>query len=167
MPWKTCALLFVLFLFIVVRVLVTLDNLGTSGPLLLLELGGLRITQSSDTVRWSWQLADTVCDVTTSNQGSDNAASDDESENETVDRVPRWSPATPGGSTIGVVKEVESQKLSDQCIFDRQEKSRPSDSRSDDTNGVALVTLCASVSGPFKTPVNSPEERDNLGYIST
>jgi len=60
MPENMFDLFVVVVLFVVVGVLVILDNFGTPGPLFLLELRGLRITQSSDTVRWSWQLADTV-----------------------------------------------------------------------------------------------------------
>jgi len=100
--------------------------------------------------------------MTTPDQRSDDAATDDEGEDKTVDRVPGWGPTTPGSSAVGVVKEVESQELSDQRIFDGKQKGRPSDSRGDDTNCVTLVALSTSVSSPFKAPMDRAEERDNL-----
>lgn len=119
-------------------------------------------SQFPDAVSWSRESANAVCNLSTADQRSDNAGSDDEGKDEAVDGVPGWSPADLGGARVGVVEEVEDQELRDQSILDREQDGRPGEGSGDDTDRVSWVALLAAELGPFKAPMNSTEEGDDL-----
>lgn len=147
---------------LVVVVLLSLGSLLATSLLFLSKRLSLGLAKGPDAVCWSWELADAVCDLSTTNQRRDDTGSDDKGEHETVHRVPGWSPTALGGSAVGVVQEVERQKLRDESVLDWQEDCWPSDCRCHNTNSVTWVTLDATVLCELETPVNSTEEGDDL-----
>jgi hypothetical protein len=72
--------------------------------------------------------------------------------------------STAVGSSAGVivVQEGEGEELADQGIFDGEQQGGPGNGGGNDTGSVAPVTVLATVSGPFKTPVNSSKEGEDL-----
>lgn len=102
--------------------------------------------------------------MTTSDQTDDNTGSNHRSQHESVGAVPRRSPAASGRGAVDCVKEIECEELSDQSIFDWEEDGWPCHGGSNDTNGVSWVTTASAISCPFKTPVDSAKERQNLVY---
>jgi hypothetical protein len=52
--------------------------------------------------------------------------------------------------------------LCNQCVFDWQEESWPGDGGAQNADSVARVAFFAVVFGPFETPVNGAEEREDL-----
>lgn len=107
---------------------------------------------------------DILRDAFAANQAGNNAGSDDEGQNEAVHAVPVRSPAAGSNAGVVVVHEGEGQELADQGVLDGEQKSGPGDSRSDDTDRVALVALLTAVAGPFKTPVDGTEEGQDLRH---
>lgn len=106
--------------------------------------------------------ADGVGDLLTTDQAGDNAGAHHEGQHKAVHSVPVGSPAGRSGARIVVVEEGEGKELADQGIFDWEQQGGPGDGRSDHTRGVAAVAELASISGPFKTPVDSSEEGEDL-----
>lgn len=117
-------------------------------------------------VSCSWHLVDTVHDLSSSNQTDDDTGANNESQDEAVLAVPWRSPAAVCGGAVDGVQAVEGEELRDQGVLDREHNGGPSDSGSNDTDGVALVALVATVAGPFETPVDGTEEGDDLGGVS-
>lgn len=130
--------------------------------LLLLRLRSLRLSQCLDPVCWSGKFAHSVRDLSSAYERKDNGCSDNECEDETVHTVPGRSPATLGGTAIGIVEEVEGQELGDEGVFDGQENCRPCDSSCHNSNGISWVALGATETSPLKTPVDSTEEGNDL-----
>ena len=101
-------------------------------------------------------------ELLTASQSEDNAGADNEGQDEPVHVVPRWSPALDGGAGVVVVQEGEGRELRDQSIFSGHEKGGPRNGGSDDTGSIAPIANLASISGPFKTPMDGTEEREDL-----
>lgn len=145
--------------------LVTGGEVLSSRFLLILGLYRLLFSQLPNTVGWTRETPNAIRDLTTTDQGYHNGGADNEGENESVDTVPLWSPATLRCTGVGVVEEVEDQELRDESVLDWQENGRPGERSRDDTNGVSRVTLFTAVLGPFETPVNGSKEGDDLGEM--
>lgn len=89
---------------------------GHELPLLGLFLGSLLfldLLQGMDTISKSVGGVEVVRDPLTPDQADDDAAADYEREDETVHWVPRRSPASDCGASIGVVEEIEGEELGD------------------------------------------------------
>lgn len=104
--------------------------------------------------------------MTSADQGCNDRYTDNEGEDESVDAVPSWGPARLCSLDVGVVEEGESEELGDETDFGAQEKGWPGDRGSYDTDGISRITLLTTEFGPFETPVNSTEERNDLSLIS-
>ena len=119
-------------------------------------------THGTNAVGNSGWLANAIRNLTTPNQGDDDAGADNECEHEAVYSVPLWGPASGLCASIVVVEEDESQELRDKCVLHREKQGRPGYGCADDSDEIAGVALLAAVLGPFQTPVNSAEEGEDL-----
>lgn len=106
--------------------------------------------------------ADGVGDLLTADQAGHDAGSDNEGQDEAVHAVPVGGTAVGSSAGVIVVQEGEREELAYQGIFDGEQQGGPGNSGGDDTRSIALVTVLATVSGPFKTPVNSSKEGEDL-----
>lgn len=107
-------------------------------------------------------MANAIRDLSTPDQGDDNAAADDEREHEAVDAVPLRRPAAGLGAHVGVVEEVEGEELRNERVFDGEEEGGPGYGRAEYADGVAWVALFAAVFSPFETPVDCSKEGEDL-----
>lgn len=147
---------------LLVSTLVLGDALVPLLGLLFLRLRSLGFSKSLDSVCWSWKLAHSVGDMSSAYERKDDGCSDNECEDKTVHTVPGRSPATLGGTAIGVVEEVEGQELGDEGVFNGQEDCWPCDSSCHNSNGISWVALGATETSPLKAPVDSTEEGNDL-----
>lgn len=137
-------------------------ELGAAASISLLPLLLLQEEQSVDLVGDRVLRADGVGDLLTADQAGHDAGSDNKGQDEAVHAVPVGSTAAGSSAGVIVVQEGEGEELADQCIFDGEQQGGPGNGRGDDTGSVAPVTVLATVSGPFETPVDSSKEREDL-----
>lgn len=150
------------FLLLIILLLVLAHNLGTSSSLFVGELLCLSLTECADSVGGTGQLVDTVCDLASTDQGRDDTGAHNERQNETVNSVPWRGPASLAGTTVGIVEEVESDELSDQSIFNREEDCGPCNCGGPNADCIALVAFVSPVPSKLQTPVDSAKEGDDL-----
>ncbi len=152
-----------LLVIVILRLLFILgDDPRSPFLFLLLEVLRLCILQGLDPIGRTGQLANLVGNLTSTDQADHNTGADDESQDEAVRGIPRWSPTPDGRTRIRKVQEVEGEELRDESILHRQEHRRPSDGGRDHTDRVSSVTHMSTVPRPLETPMNGAEEGENL-----
>ena len=126
--------------------------------LLLLEVLHLCISQGLQPIGRTRELANLVCNLTSSDQADHDTGANDEGKDEAIGGIPLWSPSTNCRTRIRKVQEVEGEELRDESIFHRQKHRRPSDGRRSHTDRISSVTMISTVACPLETPMNSAEK---------
>jgi hypothetical protein len=160
-------LVLILIILIVILLLLLAQNCIAFSSILVGQLLCLSVAKCADSIGGTRQLVDAVCDLASTDQGNDNAGADNECQDEAVDSVPWRGPASLGGATVCIVKEVEGDELGNQSVFNREEDCGPCDCGGPDADGITLVAMGSTVTSKLQTPVNSAKEGDDLRKEST
>lgn len=142
--------------------LVALLDLTTATSIGLGLLLLLQEEQSVDLILESVLRGNSLLDLLTADQGSNDGGADNEGQHEAVHAVPVRGPTNSGGASVVVVKVGEGEELGDQSILNGEQQSGPGHSGGDHTGGITAVAELAAVASPLKTPVDSTEEREDL-----
>lgn len=102
-------------------------------------------------------------DPLAADQTRDDAGSDNERQHEPVHAVPVRSPAARRRTCVVIVQESERQELRDQSVLDGEQQRRPRHRRRDATSRISAEPMLSTISCPLQTPVDSTQERQNLG----
>lgn len=124
----------------------------------------MSLSHLSQFLSWSIWLLNQIGNLATTDEGGNDGSTDNEGEDKSVDSVPSWGPAGSSGADISIVEEGKGEELGDEADFSTQEEGGPSDGCCNNTNGITWVALFTTEAGPFKTPMDSAEEGDDLEF---
>ena len=162
---STIHLLFFVFAFLVFVTCLLGLGAGLRLCIVHLELLQLGLSQGSHPVGRASGPGDEICNLSSANQRRNDTSSDNEGKDESISRIPTWSPASSRGSRICVVQEGECKELSDQSDFSGEQKGRPCNGCGNNPDEVSWVALVSTKASPFETPMDGTQEGDNLGGV--